>query len=148
MNGNELGAVVVGVADTPAAGAALARGVREARQRHAGLRLVRVWREVDLLFSMTRAEVARLASSEQANKLLLERAAWQARSQAPDLRVAADLLPGDLFETLAGVSKDAQLLVIGSDTPDSDSEIATWLRQHALCPVLVVEEASASTPAP
>ncbi len=138
------GMVVVGVHDTSAAEAALARGVAEAQRRDCGLHLVRVWREVNLLFSMTRAEVARLPKSESANRLLLERAAWQARELAPTLAVTTELSPGDLFETLADASKSAQVLILGTDSPGSDSDIALWLSERVQCPVIVVAAEPAS----
>ncbi len=137
------GKVVVGVQDSPAGDAALTRGVAEALQRRTGLHLVRIWREVDLLFSMTRSEVARLSKSEKTNKLMLERAAWRAAQLAPELTITTELLPGDLFEAMAGVSKAAQLLVVGSDRSNSDSDISEWIRERAQCPVIVVDAATA-----
>jgi hypothetical protein len=56
---------------------------------------------------------------------MLERAAWQAEQLAPDLPVSSELVPADLFEALARVSKGAVLLVISTDRRGSDSGIAT-----------------------
>jgi len=137
--GNAEGKVVVGVQDGLAAAAALRRGVAEAQQRGCGLHLVRVWREVDRLLSLTRAELARLGESEQQNKLLLERAAWQARRLAPELVVTAELRPGDIYQVLAQLGSHAQLVVLGVDDPGSGNDIARWLAEHVQSPVVLVE---------
>lgn len=135
------GRVVVAVHDSPAGERAVVRGVAEARARRCALHLVRVWREVDLLYSMTRQEAARLARSERVNKLMLERAAWRAQQLDPHLTVTTELLPGDLYEALTGVAKTAELIVIGAAEPGSPDDIADWLPRHAGCPVIVVEPA-------
>lgn len=132
------GKVVVAVHDSASGRQAIRRGVAEARHRGCGLHLIRVWREIDLLFSMTRQETARLSKSEKANRFMLEQAAWQAQELAPDLIVTTELLPGDLYEALLGVSKSAKAIVLGDPAPHSSDEISQWLPEHAGCPVIVV----------
>ena len=145
--GGRVRRVVAGVADTDAGQAAVRRAVVEARDRGCALHLVRVWREIDCLLSLSRTEVARLPTSERANQLLLERAAWQVGQLDGSLQVTTELVPGDLYAALVEQSQDADLLVVGVDQPGE--EVAGWLHEHAQCPVLLVRpEPSAATAGP
>lgn len=132
--------VVAGVADTASGRAAVRRAAAEAHERNCPLHLVRVWREIDCLLSMSRTEAAELPASEQANRLLLERAAWQARQLTGSLPVTTELVPGDLYAAMIEQSQHAGLLVIGTD--ELPAGFADWLHEHAQCPVLVVGASS------
>jgi hypothetical protein len=138
--------VVVGVSDTSSAHAAVARGVDEARSRGRSLHLVRVWEDIDRLFSMTRTEVAHLGASEQENKMILERAAWEAGQIDDQLEVTTELVPGNLLEAMTEQSFSATLLVLGADVNLEEQDFAAWLAQRVRCPVVVVDAPEPATP--
>lgn len=132
--------VLVAVSSSPSGQEALRRGVREARQMGAHLRLIRVWRDIDRLLSMTRAEVTALRGQERAEEAILAEAAARARSLDRSLNVDARLVPGDVYDSLLAAAKDVDLLLIGSGSPeDRSSFIGEWFQRHAPCPVTIVD---------
>lgn len=132
--------VVVAVSSSASGQEAVRRGVREARQRQARLRLIRVWRDIDRLFSMSRTEVSVLRGQERAEQAILAEAAARASQLDPALDVEAVLLCGDLYDRLLPAAADADLLVIGAGGPDERSSfIGEWFQQHAPCPVAIVD---------
>jgi hypothetical protein len=131
---------VVGVADSPSGLAAVAAGVREAALRQVSVRLVRVWRDIGWLFSMTLADVKRLPASEQADQRLLAAAAAYAHTVDPAVTVETEFLTGGLYNQLYGEAGRAQLLVLGAGN-EATGLVADWFTRHRPsggCPVLTV----------
>ena len=132
--------VVVGVADTPSGRAAFHAAVLAAQQRGATLELVRVWRDIDRLFSMTLSETRRLSDSQRHDRQLLDDFRQAVALVAPDLPCTGELLRGDLYEDLLHRSEGADLLVLGAgDESNSSHLIGEWFRRHATCPVQLVQ---------
>ena len=91
------------------------------------------------------APLAELSSGEQATRLNLAEilAGWKA--DHPDIEVDTLLLAGSPRDTVAAVSADVQLLVVG--TPHRGREWSRWIRSvaravldQAGCPVVVVPQ--------
>jgi nucleotide-binding universal stress UspA family protein len=135
--------VLVAVSSSPSGQEAVRRGVREARQRQGRLRLIRVWRNIDRFFSMSRAEVSALRGEERAEQAILSDAAERAAQLDPTLDVEAVLLCGDLYDRLLSAAEDVDLLVVGAggvgNLAERSSFIGEWFQQHAPCPVAIVD---------
>jgi len=131
--------VVVAVSDSPSGQAALRYAVGEAVRRNASLHLVRVWREIGRLYSLSRSEASRLHADERAEEAVLAHAVDRARSIAPELAVVFDFIPGDLYRALEAAARGADLVVVGAGSPEHSSYlIGRWCERHLHVPVSVV----------
>jgi nucleotide-binding universal stress UspA family protein len=130
--------VVVAVSASPSGQEALRRGVREARLRGARLHLIRVWRDIDRFFSMTRAEAGAMRAQERAEQAILADAVQRAESLDSALLVSAELVPGDLYTAITAAAAHAELLVVGAgDTESRSALIGEWFQRHVPCPVVI-----------
>lgn len=141
--------VVVGVSNSASGQAALRRGVREARDRGAALHLVRAWRDVDRLFSMTAAEVRDLPAAQSREAAVLSDAYREARRLDRTLRIQADLVAADVYPALSKAAQAAAVLVMGAGSAAAhSSHLGEWFQQHASCPVVIVPAAAGTPSAP
>lgn len=132
--------VLVAVSPSPSGREALRRGVREARAMGASLRLLRVWRDIDRLLSMTPAEARALHQQQRGEEAILADALARARELDDTLEVETRLLPGDVYDGLLAAAQDVDLVVLGAgDTESRSASIAAWLQRHARCPVAIVD---------
>ena len=131
--------VVVGVSASESGRGALRFAVSEASVRHAALHIVRVWREVDGLFSMTAARAIGLRDRERADGLVLGEAVEAAHALDPEVQVIPEFVPGDLYAAMQARTEGAGLLVLGAGAGEYSSLlIGEWFRQHAHCRVVLV----------
>ena len=131
--------VVVGVSASESGRGALRFAVSEASVRHAALHIVRVWREVDGLFSMTAARAIGLRDRERADGLVLGEAVEAAHALDPEVQVIPEFVPGDLYAAMQARTEGAGLLVLGAGAGENNSLlIGEWFRQHAHCRVVLV----------
>ncbi len=134
--------VLVGVSDSAAGKAAIRLAMREAASRACGVHLVRVWRDVCWLPSMTRADAARMPEWERSDKRILAIATAVARRSEPAVEVTAEWLPGDLYAIMQAAARRARLVVVGASGPgDSRSDLGAWLQHNVRTPVVVVDAA-------
>jgi nucleotide-binding universal stress UspA family protein len=80
---------------------------------------------------------------ERLSRALLERAADEARAQAPTLAVSARLVEGHAGDALVEASRDVRLLVVGSRGLGGFKgllmgSVSTSCAHHARCPVVIV----------
>jgi len=131
--------IVVGISGTASGRAALSYAVAVAADRGATLHLVRVWRDIDRLFSMTLDEARELSDGQRKERQLLEDSRLAVGLLAPDLRCTTEFVRGDLYSDLLNRSEGADLLVLGAGDPEGTSHlIGEWFRRHATCPVVLV----------
>lgn len=131
--------VVVGVSASESGRGALRYALREASARHAALHVVRVWREIDGLFSMTAARAIGLRDRERADELVLAEAVAAAHTLDPEVPVIPELVPGELYSAMQARTDGAGLLVLGvGDGERNAFLIGDWFGQHAYCQVVLV----------
>jgi K+-sensing histidine kinase KdpD len=117
--------VVVGVADTLTARAALRMAAKLADLYSLPLHLVRVVRE---------------HNDEHHDRVILDDAARLARYVAPKVEVLAEFATGDIYAVLLDRARSAHTLVLGAAEKDGvPGAIGRWYLDHAACPVLVVD---------
>jgi nucleotide-binding universal stress UspA family protein len=130
--------IVVGVDGSPASLAALEWAVHEARLRGATLELTHVtFVPQDMLELDSFTEFGR---SEQS---ILDTALAEAKAIAPDIRIVGHTADPPAAVTLVEISKDADLLVIGSRGLGAFKEFALGsvshdCARHAQCPLVIV----------
>ncbi len=129
--------VVVGVSDSAAGQAAIRKAVGQAVTRGCDLHLVRVWRELDWLPSMTRADARALPTWERDDKKILADAADLANSLDPVLGLIVEWAPGDLYAAMTRAADGADLVVVGRSS-DGAIEFGHWLAENVACPVELV----------
>jgi nucleotide-binding universal stress UspA family protein len=132
--------IVLGVSGTPSGSAALSYAVQVATERDATLELVRVWRDIDRLFSLTVDEARLLSDGQRTERELLEESRLAVSLASPGLRCTTEFLRGDLYADLLNRSEGADLLVLGAGDPEGTSHlVGEWFRRHATCPVALVD---------
>jgi nucleotide-binding universal stress UspA family protein len=146
MSSVKQSAVVVGVSGSRASAAALRWAVDEARQRQATLHVVRSWdREFDAEYSPVNTRITPGQRRSAACEGLAATMRATFGSETPD-GVAAELAEGIAERTLVDLSADADLLVLGSTSPTTQTGqfIGPVIRaclSRAHCPVVVVSSA-------
>lgn len=139
MNTGTAPLIVVGVSGSPSGSAALSQAIQVATEQGAHLKLVRVWRDIDRLFSLTLAEARQLSETQRLDRQLLEEARTAVGLVSPAVPCTAELLRGDLYSDLLHLTESADLLVLGAGDPAGTSHlIGEWFRRHASCPVQLV----------
>jgi len=132
--------VVVGVSASHSGLAALRLAVGEAIARNGTLHLVRVWRDVTWLFSMTAADIIGMRDRERADGLVLALAVEAAHAIDPYVHVCPEFIPGDLYANLLGRAEGADLLVLGfGDEQSTEGSVGDWFRKRARCRVVIVD---------
>ena len=139
--------IVVGVDGSAASAAAVRWAVREARLRHAAVRLVCAYHDDDRLHApyaswywQAQAECRAVA------RALLDRAAELARRDLPPGRLLTELAEEPPARALLDRSAGAELLVLGTsrplDQPDHPAQgigpVARACLRRAQCPVVMV----------
>jgi nucleotide-binding universal stress UspA family protein len=130
--------IVVGVDGSPTSIGALEWAVREARLRGATLELTHVTFVPHGLFDLD--SLTEFGQSEQS---ILDSALAKAKAMAPDIRIVGHIADPPAAVTLVEISKDADLLVIGSRGFGALKEIALGsvshdCARHAQCPLVIV----------
>ncbi|MED7953751.1 universal stress protein [Streptomyces sp. BE303] len=136
--------VLVGVDGSEASLAAVDVGVREARLRGCGLKIVHafIWPLMHVSLGPSPNGPAEGGLRHQAEGVLAD-ARRRARALDPALEVEAELATGEPLGVLAGRSRRASLVVVGSRGLGRFSalvigSVAVHLAAHAACPVLIV----------
>ena len=130
--------VVVCVSESASGQAALRVAAHEAASRHCPLLVLRVWREVGWLFSMTCEDAAHTPAWYRAEQRLMADAVATVRTCAPDVEVFQKCVGGDLHSIVADETRQALVVVVGSSRHAPYSGLGPWLRHHVTCPVVIV----------
>lgn len=154
-----MGKVVVGVDASPGSLSALEWAVEEARLRRASLSIVHAWM-LPLIEALPEPWVVGSPSVgpstdevrnhvEAAARDVLSASVDRARSTAPELEIAGELVEGRAAVALLDAARDADLLVVGSRGRGGFAglllgSVSGQCVHHARCPVVVVPEKPAS----
>jgi nucleotide-binding universal stress UspA family protein len=130
--------IVVGVDGSPTSFEALEWAVREARLRGATLEVTHVTFIPDDVL-----ELETLAEFSQRVRSILETALAKAKSMAPDVRILSRAVDPPAAKALVEISKDADLLVVGSRGLGPFKEFALGsvshdCARHARCPLVII----------
>ncbi len=140
--------IVVGVDGSPTSLGALEWAVREARLRGATLELVHV-----SFFRLTALDIETFADQKERERAILDAAVAKASAIAPDVSVTGRLCDPPTAKTLVDLSKEADLLVVGSRGfgPFKDltlGSVSQDCARQAQCPVVIIGPATSDkTPA-
>jgi nucleotide-binding universal stress UspA family protein len=154
-----MGKVVVGVDASPGSLRALEWALEEARLRRASLCVVHAWM-LPLIEALPEPWVVGSPSVgpsddevrnhvEAAARDVLSASVDRARSAAPELEIAGELVEGRAAVALLDAARDADLLVVGSRGRGGFAglllgSVSGQCVHHARCPVVVVPEKPAS----
>lgn len=139
MSGPAQQRIVVGVSDSPSGRAALQAGIALAVERDATLELVRVWRDVGRLFSLSLHEARLLTESQRRDQEFLDECVTVVRLVAPAVPCTGFLTRGELYDDLLERCTGADLLVLGAGDGGNSHLIGEWFARHAPCPVRLVD---------
>ncbi len=133
--------IVVGVDGSPTSLAALEWAVEEARLRGATLEVVHA-----TFFRREALELDSFADLKKRERSILDGAVAKTRDLAPDITVVGRIGDPPAAELLVDVSKDAQLLVVGSRGLGVFREftlgsVSQDVVRHAQCPLVIVRPA-------
>ena len=138
------GRIVVGVSPTTSGRRAVEFAAAEAARRGVALEAIRSWNEAALLgagaaYGNVMPYVA-LADSEQA---ILDEAIEVVKREYPSVTVTWELTPASPYEILPDEAEGAALMVVGRRRDGSTllphlGALASWLAQHASCPLVIV----------
>ncbi len=144
------GSIIVGVDESPRSGAALAWAVRQARRRHATLRLIHAWAfyvPVGVGAGLGQSGLGERAESEA--RTVLDHACQQARGgpAGAELSVTGELVLDQAGPALARASQDADMVVLGSRGAGGLAgqllgSVSLYVAGHAHSPVVVVPDRS------
>ena len=148
--------VMVGVDGSPAAKCAVAWAARDAAMRKVRLTLVHAVRPIGLTLPPMTATTAFTRWQVEQGQKVLDMAARVAREAAADRgtgQIETELLFSPAVPTLVDLSKDADLVVVGSRGrgPVERSllgSVSTSLIRHAHCPVAVIHDEDPVMPYP
>jgi nucleotide-binding universal stress UspA family protein len=135
--------IVVGVDGSPASLEALDWAVREARLRGATLEVVHA-------SFFRQAFLDSFPGAKEGEQSILDAALARAKAMAPDIRLVGRFGDPPAAEVLVEVSKDADLLVVGSRGLGPFKEFALGsvshdCARHAQCPLVIVGSSTAHT---
>jgi nucleotide-binding universal stress UspA family protein len=130
--------IVVGVDGSPLSIEALEWAVREAQLRGAALEVTHVTFVPDDVL-----ELETLTEFSQREQSILDTALARAKSMAPDVRILSRTADPPAAKALVEISKDADLLVVGSRGLGPFKEFALGsvshdCARHALCPLVII----------
>jgi nucleotide-binding universal stress UspA family protein len=134
--------IVVGVDGSPTSLGALEWAVREARLRGATLELVHV-----SFFRQTALDLETFADQKEREQAILDAAVAKASAMAPDVNVTGRLCDPPTAKALVDLSKEADLLVVGSRGFGPFKELTLGsvsqdCARHAQCPVVIIGPAT------
>ncbi len=137
--------IVVGVDGSPTSLEALEWAVGEAGLRGATLEVVHA-----SFFRQDVLELESFAESKEREQSILDAALAKAKALAPDIRLVGRLGDPPAAEVLVDVSKDADLLVVGSRGLGPFKEFALGsvshdCARHAQCPLVIIGPRTAHT---
>ena len=138
------GRVLLGIDGYDVSETAFAYACEAAQLRSAQLRIVDVWSVPSSLLTSKYQSYHNLigrALADSADRLRKAVRPW--RKQYPDLEITDDAVPGHPVETLAHLSAEADLLVVGSRGLNAAQQavlgsVSHGILHHARCPVAVV----------
>ncbi len=142
--------VAVGVDESAQAQYAIGFAIDEAATRGVGLVAVRAWTPAHLPWRMdVRPLLFDVAELETAERHVLTEALNGWRDKYPGVAVSTRLISSDARHALAAVSRDAQLLVVGSRGHGGFEglllgSVSHYLLHHAACPVAITRELAPS----
>jgi nucleotide-binding universal stress UspA family protein len=130
--------IVVGVDGSPMSLEALEWAVREARLRGATLEVVHA-----SFFRQDVLELDSFAESKERERSILDAALAKAKAMAPDISIVGRVGDPPTAQVLVDVSKDADLLVVGSRGLGPFKEFALGsvshdCARHAQCPLVII----------
>ena len=130
--------IVVGVDGSPTSLEALEWAVREAQLRGATLEVTHVTFVPDDVL-----ELETLTEFSQRERSILDTALAKAKSMAPDVRILSRAADPPAAKALVEISKDADLLVVGSRGLGPFKEFALGsvshdCARHARCPLVII----------
>lgn len=148
-------AIVVGVDGSETSRAALRWAAEEARLRSAPLVAVHAWSFIPpqpigdpgMLAVPAGDLVGQLGAESDVAREVLAEAIADAFSDEPGIEVEQRLAEGDPGDALVDVSKDAELVVVGSHGRSGLKaallgSVSRYVVSHAACPVVVVKAAA------
>jgi nucleotide-binding universal stress UspA family protein len=142
--------VVVGVDGSEGGQRALVWALREARARHASVRVLTVWNWHGLVMSPfspysanSRSQIAQQAAQVQAAAVAAALAEDEQAGLGPTPEVSAEVIEGDAASALVEHASDASMLVVGAYGHGRLhrtllGSVAEVCSRHAGCPVVVV----------
>jgi nucleotide-binding universal stress UspA family protein len=136
--------IAVGIDESAEGQLAVRFAVEEAAVRGVAVLAVRAWMPPTTPWrSDVRPLVADVAELETTERLVVSRALNDWCEKYPDVPVVSRLIPTDARHALATASHDAQLVVVGSRSPDGFADlvlgsVSHYLLHHASCPVAVI----------
>ena len=140
------GKIVVGVDGSPQAKRAVSWALEEAGAHGDEVLLVHAWEFPAILTISYHGPTLPVFSREEVEKLsqqLLDKAADEARRQAPTLTVSTRLVEGHPGKVLVEAAQGARLLVVGSRGMGGFKgmvmgSVSTSCVHHARCPIVIV----------
>jgi nucleotide-binding universal stress UspA family protein len=148
--------ILVAVDGSPASKCAVDWAARDAALRDVALTIVHVVRPIGLTFPPLAASTAFARWQVEQGQQLLDDAVEVARSSVPDgkpARVGNEMLFSPVVPALVDLSKDAQMVVVGSRgqgrlTRSLLGSVSSGLIRHAHCPVAVIHDEDPMMPHP
>ncbi len=148
--------ILVAVDGSPASQCAIDWAARDAAMRNVALTIVHVVRPVGLTSPPLAASTAFARWQVEQGQQVLEDAVEVARTSVPDgklVRVENEMVFSPVVPALVNLSKDAQLIVVGSRgqgpiTRTLLGSVSSGLIRHAHCPVAVIHDEDPMMPHP
>ena len=148
--------IIVGVDGSPESKVAVDWAARDAVRRHQRLTLIHVLTPpVVMAFPEVPMPPDYLRWQEDEGRRVLDNAIKTATEAAGDLPIAinSDMVPGATVPTLAELSRDAQLIVVGSRGHGALARgllgsVSAGLVHHAHCPVAIIHDEDPLIPHP
>lgn len=138
MNARKRPVILVGVSGSPASAAALRWADEEAQRRHSELRIVLIWHpEQRAFYARPSRRNEPYGDHEQAARSLAE-TVHAVLGPGQRSHATAEVVQGLAERELVAASAAADLLVLGSGSPNSIGPVVRTCLTHALCPVVVV----------
>jgi nucleotide-binding universal stress UspA family protein len=148
--------ILVGVDGSPSSNCAVAWAARDAAMRNVGLTLVHAVRPIGITMPPLPAPATFARSQVEQAQKILDQAVETARNTTADggpAQIETELLFSPAAPTLVDLSKDAQMVVVGSRRlgPFGRSllgSVSSSLIRHAHCPVAVIHDEDPLKPHP
>ncbi|MEZ0355141.1 universal stress protein [Mycobacterium sp. ENV421] len=146
--------IVVGVDGSPESKVAVDWAARDAALRGAQVHLVHVLSSpVVMTFPEVPVPSGYLQWQEDSAREILESATETVAAAAKDVKVTTEIVSGSPIPTLADLSKDAQLIVVGCRGRGALARsllgsVSTGLVHHAHCPVAIIHDEDTLTARP